>query len=275
MENYENLNQGHERLIEERLEAVQELDKVFEESHEEYAGSTLYGSLARGTSTPESDIDLNVFIDISKLPKDVQKIFSQESIETHKEIEPLGSNFYRIPQHRRGYMFGGEVYEHYKEMIANNLRSSLPNFLDGQMVQAAPRPISRDLIKQEVELIAENYRAFERFENEARTNITDASSKDEYVTRSLSLTSHPDNILLPPSVFYALFHKNIGNRVSCYRAELLDSLGEEGEMGEVIWTRIMKDLKDWEEGEDDTNKPEITAAYPKTLKEARKVYLPD
>jgi predicted nucleotidyltransferase len=191
----------------ERIRGLKQGCREFLGENSEVISCLLFGSLSKGTSTPESDIDVAVFLDAEKIRGQDIKVSEEQEVDDEKGITRMVMS---VP------------LEHtIADLYAFKLSNLVVYYTDPASYQGShihTYAISRSLIDEIV-------RRWESYLQASASKI----------------------FVLPPGSLYKMFHLQIAGDIEVYRAHFLSKLKERGEVGERMWQETAARLETWEQ----------------------------
>lgn len=246
-----------EKFAKERIEAVKESLSKLKEDDPSILSFCMYGSMVKGTTKPESDIDGFLFVDADLSAEEHQQ--HDENLTEDEESKSKIETF-----------FIEKINAQYTEKLHETLKSQA-NLTEEQVAHAKIRPITEEIIDRHINFIAnglQNEREYKKQYDEWDKNLdsktTDFNKLDEYLK---ARPEYPEPIS-PSTTLAGMFHLEIGGGIRKYRDILISKLESMEQDGEKIWQEIIKSTEMFEQNlSSDTEKK-----YPRTLDEAKKIY---
>lgn len=264
-----------ETYSQERVHATQEAVLELQEKHPEILGLGLFGSLTKGKSREDSDIDGYLFVNASLVENEAPN--KGPVVEYKRELkrgtateEALGIKRLSVYPH-----FKKTIDEYYEKMIRDAIKEKLNSLSDEQTEHLRVFPMSEQIINVLLEEFATNQNQRTAFIEELASYKDEINTLDD-IKRVASKTKNKLPELIPNvSLFFnAMFFLRIGNGVKPYRKMLLDKLSGMGSLGENIWEGIMSAQEEFERAKESgkSEGSQEVKRYPKTLKEGMAVY---
>jgi|TARA_B100001971_G_C18202464_1_gene545487 predicted nucleotidyltransferase len=246
-----------EEFAKERIKAVKESISELKEGNPLILSFCMYGSMVKGTTKPESDIDGFLFVDTGLSVEERQQ--HDENLTEDKESKSKIETF-----------FIEKINDQYTEKLHETLKSQA-NLTEEQVAHAKIRPINEEIIDKHIDFIADglqNEREYKKQYDEWDKNLdsstTDFNKLDEYLK---ARPEYPEPVS-PSTTLAGMFHFEIGGGIRKYRDMLISKLESMEQDGEKIWQEIIKSTEMFEQNlSSGTEK-----RYPRTLDEAKKVY---
>lgn len=237
-----------------KLHAFREVVEKIAGLRPEIAGATVFGSMTKGNADNKSDIDAFLFVDAEK----IGEITNEEKNSAEMELA-----FKPVPKH---VLFNDLAMKaRFKPLIEQEMQEKTSFRPD---INLFVRVLSKNIIEDEISKIIENEKEITNWEAsisaiKAKRKSTDISEWD-----STLINSPPAPIkYIHDWRITALFYMQVGRNTPSlreYRKQILESLKEEGELGQKVWSKIVKDLRDSERyGEQTKDK-----LYPLTINDA-------
>lgn len=249
-----------EPFAQERIEAVKQVVDDIKSVHPEVLSFCMFGSMTSGRANPESDIDGYLFVDATKTAGKLSKE-QTDIIQTSKPEE--GSI--------RTY-FTSEVEDEYSGLMRQELMARL-NLTAEQVQHVRIRPVSEQIIDEHVKDLQEQVNALREFNSkiiawESRNPKGVGKPIQEVLDYYEQRPKHPS--LPSPSVtLQSMFHLQIGNGIQPFRTHLINQLSNMGVEGEEIWKEIIQGTEMMESH----LRTETGKVYPKTLEQAKAIYI--
>ncbi|MFA6193812.1 MAG: nucleotidyltransferase domain-containing protein [Parcubacteria group bacterium] len=224
-----------EDFAKERIEGVRDTFQEVKKDYPEILSFCLFGSLVKGDTKLESDIDMAVFVDAEQLECRFGNIGRYAGKPVVKKT---------IDREKGAIVLDTEMRVDVVRPIRNAIREILKKrlgLIDNQVRDILIKPISEDIIDSHVE---EMVRGIEKENNDPKKFET------VYISRNL----------------YEMFHLETGGGIRKYRKYLIDKLCAMGETGERVWGEIVSDTSSMEHSHPDNIR------YPRTLEEVKKIY---
>ena len=225
--------------------------------HPEALTLSIYGSMAREQSRPDSDVDAYLLVNAEKTQNEGDE-------PTTRTIDrPFGSPIVRLAE---------PAEKQYHESIRGALKTEL-KLEDNQVEHVRVLPISREIVDWSLNNLRTQIQEYKaaREQNERETeNVSqpwkpgEQLGKTDYVNVRLPMPSR--NVT-------ALFHPGVGTGAQEYRDYVLDQLASLGEEGEEMWHWIVEEVRYWESPKTtEEGGQKFDKTYPQTIAEARATY---
>jgi len=252
---------SNQEFAKERITVIKEEVRALRASHPEVLSFCMFGSMATGTVKPESDIDGYLFVDAAKAAA-ARNLNPAAIVETQKSEETGTPTTY----------FTEAVAAEYLLPLKEALKAKL-SLSDEQVRHIRSRPISREIIDQQIESCLEQMRELERYKLAiAEFELNDPFDKPGYTEEEIQAywASRPKHPPLPDvgTNLSAMFHLDIGGGIGEYRQYLLERLEQMGEIGERVWQVVIEDTEQMEQH----LRTGTEVIYPRTLEQAKQVY---
>jgi predicted nucleotidyltransferase len=225
-------------FIRERLDIIQSGIEEMQEEDPNVLGLTMFGSMVKGKAHETSDVDGYLFLDAERLAQEEEQLAAQENREARPVTFDIGDtgNLSTYP--------GEHLYDVYKPLIKEKFtKGDLLN--EEQISDVNIRPISEEIIDRHL------------------SSLLQASKLSE---------NSEDGVDIEPSQnLYGLFHLSIGHGLEKYRQQVIEKLEEFGSEGEEIWSKIIGQTEKLEQ----YMYTDTPVRYPRTLAEARDLYIPE
>lgn len=214
------------------VDALQETSEILHGDLSEYAGMTLYGSTVRGDTTPESDVDLYVFMDISEHSR-VQSILPPKTpIVTEVTQGETAGTVYFKPL----------LNAVYKKLIADELSNHGFSKADITVL-----PMSKEIVSSSIGRVLEEVEAIQAGQTRAIAPLV------------------PRNIR-------CLFQASIDNvRLQPYCQQVLDGFAA-SQYGTTAWNSLRQWVAWYETAYDADKGVMAHRLFPETLDDARIYY---
>lgn len=235
-----------DEFAQERVSGIRSAIEALQSSYPEIVGCTLYGSLSKGRSRPESDIDMHVFLDVPKacvaqgmLEEEWHEYVSVENIDRSKneQLDITGLH----PDTRLDHT----LYKPYKDIVVAELRKYVPELTDEQVKNVSIRPMNMEYIDEVCDTLEQSWKAATQYASEVDA-LHATGHGDVTVEQLRSMPSWIEQLILPPDLLYQMFHLGVGVGIRPYRDRLLERLYAMGDEGKYIWEVIGTGLERWE-----------------------------
>ncbi|MFA5987427.1 MAG: nucleotidyltransferase domain-containing protein [Candidatus Paceibacterota bacterium] len=264
----------NEGFAKDRVEALHQSVYELKREHPEIISLTLFGSLVRGKSRTESDIDGVMYVDTDyilehedaesrKLGDVVDINVERGQISSELSTQRLGINLFLRP----------DLYDKYNQLIQERVLQKDKSLGPEQVSHLRSLPMSEKNLNYLLRWLINSRKANTDFMKKILEVYTgDLNDKEEMFRAAKNIGGEPREFVSTPVLFLgAMFHLDVGGGIRKYRKLLIDKLLEAGEVGEMIWQDIARYLEHWEQKIPSSDLP-TSFYYPRTLKEAKQIY---
>lgn len=251
-------------LSQERLAAVRHAYEHVHHEHPEVLSLTLFGSLVKGATKETSDIDANIYIDADRVAQDhkeevlVDRKLDRDIQETFQEDRLSAVS-------HRWKVFRSDIAAKYISFIRTQLQKELPALTDRQVRDVFAWPVNEAILAAATDDMVASFREYPQGIDTSDIHLVPFSEGEaarEYTA---------DARVEPSGPFFGIFLLSVGNDLRPYRAFVIERLSREGEIGEKVWSNIVKYVEAWEQGKEFYELP-TEKHYPRTLADAQRVY---
>ena len=265
---------SQEEFAQERIAGIKSAVEELKIEHPEIVSLMLFGSLSKGQSREQSDIDGILFVDAEKV-EEMEKIACEHlpviDYQTNEEDRTDGPIPLKI-KYARPY-FRPDLYKKYNDIIVNKINEKIPGLKPEQTDHLRSLPISKELLS----FIIEQYKASEEAKSAFLAKIQEQisqsqdKSKEKILATAKFIEPKPDSMFKANNYLGGMFHLDVGGGIREYRKFLIDELISMGAVGELIWEDVVKYVEKWEQKVDYKDLP-TEVHYPRVLQEAKVVY---
>jgi predicted nucleotidyltransferase len=253
-----------EPFAQRRVEGIKRALESIQEERPEVLSFTLLGSLVKGNTREDSDIDMHVYID-------ADKISTQEGTETLIEDRKFDFKTKKGEEFQAGTFhwkeLSDEIRAEYLEYIRSKLKAELPELKATQLLHIFPLPLSESILEEMLDELVNSYKKYPQGTDDETFHLgVQEIKRGEAAQKETSFSRYEPNQSL-----YGMFFLDAGGGIRPYRKFLIDRLYKEGEVGEQIWKNLISSTEGWEQRRNFHDGPS-DKRYPRTLGEARKVY---
>ncbi|MDB5245075.1 MAG: hypothetical protein JWN90_180 [Parcubacteria group bacterium] len=252
-----------ESFAQERVSAVQYAIEELRHEYPEIISGVLFGSLTKGTTRRDSDIDLYVFVDPEKQTDKKVLIYKRMNFaRKHGDV-------------RREFTmawidFKEEIKDKYATFVRDKINKKLLRNLPGeQLKDIIIEPLNESILNYELHQLIDSY-SIDPNQSDEKGELEKESTKhfsEEYEIQA----PNASGVKAADPLWY-LFSCDIGGDLSSYRKYVLEYLIKYGAAGELAWRNIIRNIEVWEQKVNFEDLP-TTTDYPRSLKEARKLFI--
>lgn len=262
-----------EEFSQERVKAVKETVAELREKHSEILGLNLFGSLTKGLSREESDIDWNLLVEVDQNNKG--SISKEDVVLDIFRVAPLFGPGLPTQRVEIGPGLTSSLKNYYQSLVIDSLGQKLPDLESAQLGRGIIFPINQEIIDDLIFKFAASLEELSHYSNEVFRlipNIDSLSNVEKVKIMKEGRIPLPEQFLDPVFFLGSLFFMEVGGGIRPYRQHLLETLNNMGIMGEVIWRdKIAPFLESWEQKVLRSELP-TKKSYPRTLGEALNLY---
>lgn len=253
---------SREQFARDRVQAIRDTIDFVKKERPEIVSFALFGSLVKGNTRPESDIDMYVFIDADsvqeKHPDEQVVVDKKWNFNLDRGEGPRAVTF-------RWKDFTIPTREGYYEYVVGELTSRVP-LTHEQVKHIHPVPVSEEIIDEMLDDISDSYTEYP----------SGIESSIVYLARQLhegdaAKEKTANSRIEPNQLLYSMFFLDAGGGLRKYRRHLIERLSSLGGVGEKIWKDLIRSTEAWEQK---LGLLEKTSGkrYPRSLVEARLLY---
>lgn len=265
--------QRQEVFAENRINALSESVKELQQEYPEIISLTFFGSLSKGQSKIESDIDGALYIDadlVSEREKSEGKK-DDDVIDIRQEKETLVQGL-KTQKISLKIFLRSDLYEKYNKLIQDKVLQKDHTLSSEQVEHLRALPMSEKVLIDLMDKIVKSMRLLKDFNQKVLDAHSGEKNMEEFLKTAKAIGGEPDTILETPTLLLGtMFHLDVGGGIRKYRKLLINKLLESGEEGEKIWKDIIGYVEKWEQK---TTYKELPTSihYPRTLSEAKEIY---
>lgn len=243
---------SREPFARERIRAVKETMDELKDQHPEFLSMCLFGSLVKGRTRPDSDIDAYVFVDAERVERTDEK--------------PI------IQKHERAQIFRDDLQDLYENLVRESLARKA-ELSKEQVEHVRVRPISKEIVDGEISrLVAyeekwDEYKDLQRrYDDEFEQWLKDGEKGEFSQTRP-----EMPNVETAGTNLFPIFHLAVGREIRGYREYAIGKLLGMGEAGDKVWKHIVGSVEDMERN---LTTDERRTFYPRTVEAAARRFAP-
>jgi hypothetical protein len=262
-----------EAFAQNRVEALREAIKELQLEYPEIISATFFGSLSKGKSTPESDIDAVLYIDADIVAEKerAEGKSGEDVIDVVTDATPL-SNGLKTQLLSLNVYLRPDLYKKYNKLTQDKILELDPGLTHEQVEHIRSLPMSEKSLVKLLDNLIDSKNLSLNFDRKILEIHKGDMNKEELLKTAVVVGGEPDKLILTPTLLLgSMFHMDVGGGIRKYRKILLDKLSEAGPAGEEIWRDIIKYTERWEQKVEYTDLP-TTVRYPRRLAEAVEVY---
>lgn len=213
----------------------------------------MYGSTVKGTLQEDSDVDGTWF----------RTVGTTDTVNTTIEVSPIDAVLIRT-------RFDLNTQNNL-ELKVRTLMAERIHIPAEELPHLRVLPISESIIDEQIQHAlpwAKAMQAYKERHNLINKYLDENSGLD---WRDAPEHIPPPDLASVGSNIAAMFHLQIGKGIEPYRKYVIDQLMSQGDLGEIIWNDIIVSVENIEQN---LNSGSLTKGYPRTLLEAKAVYVP-
>lgn len=271
MENIKRFHIQPEVFAHERIKAIREAVEELKIQHPEILSLNLFGSLVKGKTKQESDIDAFVYIDTDLIP---QKQGETPVYVIAEHQEPLDVNELNIQRIDMGMHLRPDLYDLYGEMFPKKIKEKIPDLTERQLEHIVALPMAKESLNILLDRLIESRKAELAFWKEIEKINPNIKTREAFI----KMAKQHAEIKIPKGIVEIsdrnlanMFLLEVGGGIRKYRKILIDRLLHEGEVGEKIWNEMIMHVETWEQKVGYKDLP-TQVHYPRTLVEAKRAY---
>lgn len=256
-----------EQFAQDRITAIRESLGELKKEYPEIISLTLFGSLTKGKSREESDIDATVFIDVDMLAKQnsgekAYEFITKEEIHKDVEITMVTINTYLT----------NNFYQKYNQLFQEKMKEKIPSLKEDHVEHIRSLPMSKSELNELLDMVIDSKKREKEYEDRVFAKNPKITSFGEF-KEAMAGVEKPEKLIVTPTLpLGSMFFLEVGKGLYAYRKLLIERLIQEGEIGKRIWDDIMNYVERWEQSISSSEVP-TDVHYPRTLEKAREVYL--
>ncbi len=262
MEKPKRFNFQEDPFVKERFNAVKDSVEELRQEYPEILSVNLFGSLVKGKTKEESDIDGIIYVDTDKI-KSEKEIFTIREVDEkeNKEFKTISIEMFLVE----------EFYIQYNKIVQDRILEKIPSLKQEQVNHIRSLPMSEDSLNQILDKLINSKKVAIDYEKKILSLHPEIRTREEFIKFSNDVEKPERLISTPRLLLGSMFLLEVGGGIRKYRKQLIERLLSSGDAGEYIWKDIISYVERWEQKVKYQDLP-IEVHYPRSLEEAKSVF---
>ena len=257
---------SREDFAKERVSGLQRAVETIRRERPEVLSLALFGSLTKGTTKLESDIDMAVYVDADLL-RDVHPDLGDDLFLDKKYDFNAIRNGRLQAVTFRWKDLRSDLSDEYERYVNEKILAAIPGLRKEQLKDVYIQPVSEKIVDGILEEIKESY---QKYPNGIASSNIQLGGRQVW-EGDWAKDQTPNSRVEPNQLLFGLFFLDAGGGLREYRKQIIDRLWLWGELGEQIWKDLISKTEMWEQRVDFDSLP-TAKRYPRTLKAAHALY---